>query len=113
MERLPAKEIVLDDDDDDPNELAEGTALGLRAHLLITARPELLVAADVKRMGGPDLVCWEWEPGQVRVWQLRYRGCSAHRRRVLSGSGMGGSPAVVNTKFGGPCLALLWAGSYE
>ncbi|MFC0030191.1 hypothetical protein ACFFMM_11740 [Micromonospora chaiyaphumensis] len=62
----------MDDSDGGPNSLAEGTALALRAHLLATARPELLVAADVKRNGGPDLVCWQWQPGKVWVWQLRY-----------------------------------------
>lgn len=62
----------MDDLDDGPNSLAEGTALALRAHLLATARPELLIAADVKRHGGPDLVCWQWQPGQAWVWQLRY-----------------------------------------
>ncbi|WP_123809627.1 hypothetical protein [Micromonospora globispora] len=62
----------MDDLDYGPNSLAEGTALALRAHLLATARPELLIAADVKRHGGPDLVCWQWQPGQVWVWQLRY-----------------------------------------
>lgn len=62
----------MDDTDEGPNPLAEGTALALRAHLLSTARPELLVAADVQRAGAPDLVCWQWQPGQVWVWQLRY-----------------------------------------
>jgi hypothetical protein len=41
---------------------------------LADARPDLLIQSETRGDGAVDLVCWEYEPRQVWVWQFLYGG---------------------------------------
>jgi hypothetical protein len=60
--------------DDYPNPLAEAAAIALRVRALVAGRPDLLIQSDTLRNQAVDLVCWEYVPGQVWVWQFLYEG---------------------------------------